>query len=163
MRYLLLLLLTTPLISLAAAKATPAPSHHKPIIITCPSAKAFKKNQQTLHWSATGGWQGYQKSFATKLGAFLGAQWQGVAIGQITCLYQPANKFTFPISIYYNKIVFEPKGQYWGKNKGGYRDCASKNPANCAFVVRPKKKGGDPYQDLTQFKANHHTKLQQGF
>lgn len=133
------------------------------ILMQCPSVKAFSKNHKTLYWSAKGGWQGYQKSFATKLKRFLGAQWQGVAIGQITCLYQPSDKLTFPVEIDYNKITFEPRNKPWSKNQHGFRNCVSHNPKDCAFYVRPKKAKTNPYAALTKYKATHHQQLQQGF
>ncbi|HYF98226.1 MAG TPA: T4SS-associated protein EirA, partial [Coxiellaceae bacterium] len=36
----------------------------------------------------------------------------------------------------YNKLVFEPSGNSWGQNMGGYINCPSSNVNDCPFQVQ---------------------------
>ena len=106
----------------------------KPML--CPSVNAVTLNAKSRLWSAPGGWHSYDTSFANTLTKYLGAQWNGVVVGQVTCLYQPADNNSLPIMLYYNKLVFEPKTSTWSANMGGYRNCHQAGPADCPFFVR---------------------------
>lgn len=131
---------------------------------TCPLPSAFKKDPNSLLWADGKSWQSHEQSFATKLGKFMGAQWSGVALGQIICLYQPANKLTFPVQVDYGVLTREPMGGSWSKNLGGYRNCSSNSVSDCAFIPQPTAKKMDPYQALEQYKEQHpDANEQQGF
>src|SRR3989338_8834407 len=115
-----------------------------PIVRICPPASALHKNPKTLMWSAKGGWKSYQKSLAEHIDGFVGAQWQGVAVGQVSCIYKPANSYAFQISLFFNTITLEPSGNLWTKNLGGYRNCVSANLADCPFILKPATQTQDP-------------------
>ena len=102
----------------------------------CPSIDQLNKDSAALTWSAPGGWQSYQKSFAVKINRFTGAQWSGIQIGQIICTYGSNEKGTFPIQLLYNKLVFQPTGGAWGQNMGGYINCKSNDLNDCPFPVK---------------------------
>lgn len=147
--------------STVAVAAAPPQSVHA----ICPAPNTLTKDPKTMLWSAPGGWKSYQSSFANKMGKFMGAQWDGVEVGQVVCLYQPADPYAFVVQLFYNKIVFEPTNPPWSKNLKGYRNCASHNLNDCAFMIRLKPKGNkNIYQQLDNYKKdNSQANQQQGF
>ncbi len=102
----------------------------------CPSIDQLVKDPQKLTWSAAGGWQGYQQSFASSILTFTGVQWAGIQVGQVICTYKGKEKDTFPIQLVYNKLVLQPSGGAWGQNMGGYINCTSANVNDCPFPVQ---------------------------
>ncbi len=106
----------------------------------CPSIDQLSKDSSALTWSAPGGWQSYQKSFAIKVNHFTGAQWSGIQVGQIICTYRSNEADTFPIQLLYNKLVFQPTGGTWGQNMGGYINCKSNDINDCPFPVKLTQK-----------------------
>lgn len=133
------------------------------LVFTCPTVQQLHHNPHTLKWTGPSGWKSYSQSFATKIDHFSGAQWTGVEVGQITCIYKPATLNTFAVSLVFNKLTYEPKGENWGDNKGGYRNCLADDPADCSFKVKPAEKAGDPYQTLENYKTHHTAELEQAF
>lgn len=165
-----LLLLATPCY-LLAADTTTAPSHpHSTTmantkIMACPTPNALKKNPDPnkLNWTADHGqFKSYAKSFVTTIKHFLGAQWQGANVGQITCLYAGESSDHFPIQLVYHTLALEPcqtstsnktdnaddagdtgnNHPAWTKNQGGYCNCKSDHVTSCQFLVQlePKQK-----------------------
>ena len=163
-----IILICTAFISCNAfADNTPTTSSTQPtgIQAICPAPDTLTKDSKTMLWSAPGGWKSYQTSFAMKIRSFLGAQWDGVAVGQVVCLYQPSDQFAFAIQLFYDKIVFEPKNKPWSNNLKGYRNCTSHHLKDCSFVIRVKpKEDADIYQSLQNYKKDPSTQnQQQGF
>jgi len=136
----------------------------------CPQPKQLIKNQKTLTWSAPGGWKSYDQSFVQKISEFRGAQWAGVNIGQIACVYTGTNKLTFPVILVFNKLTTAPSSGSWSsnlhKNKqryaSGYYSCPSLTISNCPFHPVIKKTARNPYQDLNAIKQEPASQ-QQGF
>lgn len=152
-RYLLMLSLLFTLPTFAQ----PTPSITTPTSIvkktfTCPPINALKRNPQKLTWSAPGGWQSYSISFDQKIVTFLGAQWRGQVVGQLTCLYRGDAEKTFPVLLVATAIVEEPTVDAWSKNLDGYRNCISRKQADCPFVVRLGTKHQDIYKEALDLK-----------
>lgn len=113
----------------------------------CPSAAALQLDPQKHVWSAVGGWKSYDVSFVRNVTQFIGAQWTGVNIGQLTCVYAGMPEGTFPIKLVSNHLfhfpykitVVEDNGNgvittrpsKWLHPEGGYINCYSKLQLDC--------------------------------
>lgn len=159
MRNILIFFIGIFFLSCAFAQDKPAPEKPTPEKrfrdISCPPVSALKKDPKKLNWSAEGGWKSYELSFVNHIAGFMGAQWHGVKIGQITCVYQGQALHAFPILLVFNTIAVEPDGGEWSKNLGGYKNCVSSSQSECNFLVPLKPKQGNIYQELEQFKQKH--------
>jgi len=103
---------------------------------TCPSIDQLKKTK--MRWSGPEGWKSSDDSFVDEIAYFMGAQWIGIKVGQIVCKYKGKREFTFPVTLERNDILVPtPKGERWGKDLGGYKQCGSKNPKICPFYIEP--------------------------
>ncbi len=101
----------------------------------CPQPSKLIKNG--LYWgTATGGWKSYSESFDTTITSFLGAQWVGVNVGKMICIYKGNLAISFPITLQNDILSQVPSGDLWGKDQGGYRNCHSTNMTDCPFVVK---------------------------
>jgi len=101
----------------------------------CPAPSALIKNG--LYWgTSTGGWRSYSESFDTSVVSFIGAQWVGVNVGKMICLYKGNLSMSFPINVQNDTLSLTPSGALWGKDQGGYRNCHSSNVYDCPFVVK---------------------------
>lgn len=122
--------------------------------LSCPKINDLKKDPIKMVWFAKDGWLSYAASFATHIDKFLGAQWQGVNLGKITCLYASNQKMTFPIALEYNLLVYQPTGGNWTKNLGGYVNCKASNQDQCMFMPQIEPKVGDVYEQASQLFKN---------
>ena len=75
---------------------------------SCPPATALSYNNKTYIWTAPGGWKSQDMSFATEVSAFKGAEWQGVTVGKLACLYTPGTPDDFPIALSQNAMIKKP-------------------------------------------------------
>jgi len=148
-------------------RATP---YHRPntyknpntILVTtlCPPVKSLMRSPSTQYWAAPGGWQSPNMSFLTTLDTFVGAQWVGVNVGHIICIYAETKRHTFPVTLQQHQLIPVPKvGGLWSANKGGYEECVSHNPHDCPFSVEVHKPIKDVYKQLDFFHQinNHHS------
>lgn len=144
---LLFLLLLLPLSLLAeTAKKHPSP-------ISCPSIDQLYRDPTTLLWkSKRGGWKSFAPSFATRATTFLGAQWQGVKVGNLFCVYQ-GDPTTFSINLHYYTLTKEPTSESWGKNNKGLRNCYSNNTHDCLFTPVPAPNNTSLDQQLDSIKS----------
>ncbi|WP_100623460.1 T4SS-associated protein EirA [Candidatus Coxiella mudrowiae] len=78
--------------------------------LSCPKISDLQKDSRKMVWFTKNGWLSYAASFATHIDKFLGAQWQGVNLGNITFLYASNEKMTFPIALEYKLLVYQT---YW--------------------------------------------------
>ncbi len=115
---------------------------------TCPRPDQLQKDENMI-WHGPNDWKSYNQSFADEIGEFLGAQWLGINVGKVICIYSAKNKTTFPITLERNAIVPSPVGGMWGPDQGGHKDCHASMPADCPFVIEaPKKPATDVYEDI---------------
>ncbi len=148
-----------------AAVSTPLPSSNTSINVNqasstvtpeaiqqfCPDPSILVKDPVAGTWSAPGGWQSYTQSFASSVLRFNGVQWAGIQVGQVICTYQGKEKNTFPIQLVYNKLVLQPTGGQWGKNLGGYINCATANVQDCPFLTKIEQ-SANVYEEATAIK-----------
>ena len=118
----------------------------------CPAMDQLKLNTQSKIWTSPGGWKAYEKSFGTKIKRFVGAQWIGVKLGQIICIYQPVGSFTFPVFVYYNKQVIQPSTNAWVKVEKNRFNCALNDLKMCIFSPLQSQKQIDPDDIASQIK-----------
>jgi len=114
----------------------------------CPKANTLTKT--VLHWKSGNIWISRQRSFANKIDKFIGAQWIGVNIGQIVCLYKGDNSFTFPVILQtiHPVLIRKPHSRHWFKTKRGYKECFSSNVKDCKFYQKNLHTAVDPYKQI---------------
>jgi hypothetical protein len=101
----------------------------------CPSPQELVKNG--FYWgAATNGWKSYSESFDTSVVSFVGAQWVGIKVGKMVCIYKGNLALSFPITIQNDTLAQAPQGGMWGQDQGGYRNCRSTNMLDCPFIVQ---------------------------
>ncbi len=104
----------------------------------CPPISAiYKKNAL---WWAHESWRSYSQSFVEKITRFVGAQWVGVNLGHIICLYRGQEAFTFPISLQRSTLIQEPTSGHWEKRPNGYLVCISNKRSDCPFPRQKQEK-----------------------
>lgn len=130
----------------------------------CPAPDELTKDPDAMTWQAKGGWRSFDKSFADSISIFLGAQWQGVEVGNVVCLYQSSDSSTFSVVLQYGSLTYQPIGGKWSKNLGGYENCKSKKRKDCYFTPKPDAKAsGTLYQQAEQLKNDSGGQQEQGF
>lgn len=119
----------------------------------CPQPTDLIKNG--LYWGvATNSWKSYSESFDTSVSSFIGAQWVGINVGKMICLYKGNLSMSFPISLQNDTLAQTPSGGLWGNDLGGYRNCHSTNVLDCPFVVKTQSVNIQQiYQSLDFFKG----------
>lgn len=119
----------------------------------CPSAEKLTKTD--LFWNAPGGWVSYGESFDTKVTQFVKAEWIGINVGKIICIYKGDKRFAFPIALEqkHTKIVPSPTGHFWSKDLGGHKVCISQHSKDCPFQFERPKQEEDIYKGLDFFKG----------
>lgn len=124
-------------------------------IVYCPPVSALTKDPIKQTWSAKGGFKSYDLSFVTKITDFLGAQWRGATVGQVTCVYKGSPKNSFNVLLYFGTLSQEPLTVNWGKNLGGYRNCIARKRKiqECPFEVLLKPKNQNIYDEIEKFKS----------
>lgn len=142
-------------ISDAAAQGAPAaPNSAELIRDVCPPLDALVLNPQTQVWSSRNGWKSASTSFLRTLDSFVGAQWIGVGIGQVICVYTKTDRSTFPVTLQRSNLVPAPKvGGLWSADKGGYMECKSNDVYQCPFFVQVPKKQENVYEQLDFYKG----------
>lgn len=146
--YFLMLLL---IVNTAYADNTP---------ITCPPVeKVFPSAEH--HWgTADGRFRSLSTSHASALAAFRVAQWQGVSVGHVICVYEPKGQhknFFFPVELYFNDLVYEPlQFKHWQAQSKAHQTyhCVSHHVSDCPFVVRPKPADTDIYKAALELRKN---------
>jgi hypothetical protein len=163
---LVVALLSGPSIVEAALNTgnTPAPASQQVIdqqngtqvtlsTVYCPLPTDLIKNG--LFWgTAVGGWKSYSESFDANVSRFIGAQWVGINVGKMVCIYKGNLALSFPITVQNDTLALAPSGGLWGKDLGGYRNCHSSNPADCPFIVKAQSVNiNQIYKSLDFFKG----------
>lgn len=120
----------------------------------CPAVENLVKDPEDQTWSADGGWESNAPSFINKLTSFVGAQWVGVSVGEIICLYARSGRAEFPVALQRRTLVPAPRvGGLWSEDKGGYRECLSADIHSCPFFIQVPLPPKDIYEELDFFKG----------
>lgn len=114
----------------------------------CPEKEKLVKTN--MIWTAEDKWKSHDESFAEKISEFLGAQWTGINLGTILCIYGDQAVVDFPVALepIYVMLALEPQNDNWSVNIKGYRFCHSTNTQDCGFMVQQPKKQGPLYDDI---------------
>jgi hypothetical protein len=120
---------------------------------TCPRLESLVQDSQ-MKWGAPGGWKSSDPSFVRSLTQFIGAQWSGVNVGEVLCLYIKSGRSDFPVTLRKQIIVLSPTGGGWSADKGGYKDCTSTDIRECAFEIpQNTKTRRSIYEELDFYKG----------
>lgn len=124
----------------------------------CPNIEDIAKSGTS--WETTDGkWKSFSESTSTKIKSFIGAQWVGLKVGKIICLYQPEEELSFPIAMeqVHSEIVLEPTGPNWSALVTDRRLCKSINIEDCSYYLQPPPDTSDIYKGLeyTGVKKNY--------
>lgn len=159
--YLKTILITISMILWTIIKAAPATDSEKSVTSTptvansdllkinyCPEIQKLTKN--AMIWTVENQWRSHSESFAEQISSFIGAQWVGVKIGTIICLYDSKDAFDFPIALepIHTMLVLEPQGDNWSVNVKGYRICHSTSTQDCGFMIQQPKTAGSVYEQI---------------
>lgn len=132
---------------------TPLPNSIKTTNEYCPSPTTLVKKD--LYWSAPGGWVSYGESFDDKITQFTKAEWIGINVGKIVCVYKGNERLAFPIALEQKRphLSPSPTGPNWSKDLGGRKECVSDQVANCPFQLIKAQAPKDIYKDLDFFQG----------
>jgi hypothetical protein len=120
----------------------------------CPPVEALVRNPEKQSWAAPGGWKTTSPSFLRTIDSFVGAQWVGVSIGEVICVYAKSSRSSFPVTLQRGKLVPTPLvGGVWSEDKGGYMECKSNEVKNCPFFTQVPKKMENVYEQLDFYKG----------
>lgn len=97
----------------------------------CPEVGKLMKKE--MFWGAPGGWKSYSQSFVDVIDSFSGAQWVGVNVGKMLCVYKGKGSFEFPVVLQNDTLTPVPEGPKWVKQSGGYINCLSGDVLDCPF------------------------------
>jgi hypothetical protein len=121
----------------------------------CPKAEdlVLKKTADGIKWATKDDkWQTYTPTLSTKIMGFIGAQWQGIKVGSVICLYNTNEAVPFPAALEQklSQLVLEPKniGGWSAHVDGGRGLCISTNIAVCPYYVQETKDIKDFYQEI---------------
>lgn len=138
----------------ALAQTPATPSNVKLTQSFCPAPDTLVKKD--LYWSAPGDWISYGESFDTKITQFTKAEWVGINVGKIICVYKGDKRLAFPIALEQKRhhLTPAPSGVNWGKELHGRKECyGNNNVANCPFNLIQSTVPEDPYKELDFFKG----------
>lgn len=134
----------------------------------CPHKSEIQKNPIKGNWTAqttSGSWKSYDMSFATNLTRFVGAQWTGANIGQLTCIYhseqrftmqgQPTVQHTLPVLLVFHTLTFQPTKGQWKHVARGVYNCYSTKQSDCPFKINIKPSVGNIYQEAESLKNDN--------
>jgi hypothetical protein len=115
----------------------------------CPKSEDLFK--QEVYWATKDDkWKSYTSSSADKVINFIGAQWAGIRVGKIICLYQTNEAVAFPLAIerVMSQGVSEPSGLGWSAEANNFRLCKSASIADCGFYYEPPRDTSNIYNEI---------------
>jgi hypothetical protein len=123
----------------------------KPVQITkfCPQIEELTKKGD--FWVTTDNkWKNFTPSSATKVLNFLGAQWVGIKVGKIICLYQTNEAVAFPLSLeqLISQPIPEPSKLGWSALVDNRKFCKSTNVADCPYLAEPQQDNRNIYKEI---------------
>lgn len=120
----------------------------------CPPVGSLVRDETTQQWSGPGGWKTTSPSFLRSVDTFVGAQWVGVSIGEVICIYIKTTRSSFPVMLKRGKLVPAPvSGGLWSEDKGGYMECKANDVHHCPFWIQAPKKEKNVYEQLDFYKG----------
>jgi len=128
--------------------AAPPPVTVKKQMLYCPQPQELTSDGPW--WYVGTIWKSYSRSFVEHIQSFSGAQWLGVKVGKIICLYKGKEKFTFPVALetVHPVLVPMPTGENWITTKEGYKTCLSDNVKDCPFTQQKRTDVSNIYEQI---------------
>lgn len=148
----------TPLVALILTLSAGAPA--ETTIRYCPPIQSLVKDTQSLQWSTASGWTSYSPSFAHHIKQLMGAQWQGINVGTLFCVYQGDGQ-NFNIVLQAPGLVNSPlhialpkdhPKSLWHTNPKGFLECFSHQRTHCPFIAHNQVTDQDPYRSILELK-----------
>lgn len=118
--------------------------------IFCPKpSELVKKNGK---WESTTRirWLSYETSFANEVAFFMGAQWQGVKVGPMSCIYQSSDINVFPITLQNDHMFEMPTQANWSAGEENAVNCVSNTVEDCPLTPHIKTNTPDTTQQIFQ-------------
>lgn len=150
------LLVTSIVCSSNADTADAIDSTQSTPLLNCPSVDELVKDD--LWWSArNGAWKCYTQSFTTRIKSFIGAQWTGIKVGKVICLYIGDEAVAFPVALeqVHSQPILEPLSSSWSAPISNYKLCKSSNVADCGFQTQPAPDSSNIYDQIKYIGGNH--------
>lgn len=124
--------------------STPSPQEK----LYCPEPSTLQKDRGW--WKFSDLWKSDSQSSGKKIKEFLGAQWLGVKVGKIICLYSEEEKYAFPVALITIRsvLILEPTSSSWLSTKEGHKQCISNNVLDCPFMQSQKNENVDIYEQI---------------
>lgn len=115
----------------------------------CPYIENIIK-QEELWVTNDSKWKSYTPSSASKVVSFIGAQWAGVKVGKIICLYQTNEAVAFPLAIEQinSQSILEPSEFGWSALTKSHKFCKSASIADCPFNAELQKDNSNVYKGI---------------
>jgi hypothetical protein len=129
-----------------ASQAKPADDH----TLYCPKQSELYK--EDMFWHGPNTWRDYSASFVKNINNFAGAQWVGVNVGKIICLYKGVEASDFPVALERDNLMKKPDGENWKTDPSGYQICKSDNIMDCPFSPQEVKSNENVYDFLSNIK-----------
>jgi hypothetical protein len=134
--------------SWAAAPTNNAKPNVQSEFLYCPEPKELSRIN--LWWKVGDIWKSYSESFAEHIQTFTSAQWIGVKVGKIICIYKGREALTFPVALEtaHPVLVPEPTGENWTTIKEGYKQCFSNDVKDCPFTQQKRTDTSNIYEEI---------------
>ena len=116
----------------------------------CPKQSELYKKE--MFWHGPNTWRDYSASFVKNINNFAGAQWVGVNVGKVICLYKGVEENNFPVALERDNLMKKPEGENWKSDASGYKICKSDNILDCPFVPQEVKSNENVYDFLSNIK-----------
>lgn len=148
---------------LNVAVATTSAAPQQPGYYYCPPPADLLQKPGQRTWYAKGGWKSYDPSFLQHVTKFLGAQWSGVNLGQLACIYTGTPGTTFPVKLISSHYFHFPGGlpnTKWGQPQPGLINCKTHSRFDCPLVPVVKQQQGTMMEQLRQIKPRTATTQQ---
>ena len=122
-------------------------------VLFCPEPDQLVRHG--LWWEAGKLWKSYSQSFVQDIDSFIGAQWIGINVGKIICLYKGKQRITFPVALepVHPLLVISPTAPNWITTEHDYKKCTSNDVKDCPFNIR-KPKVFDNLYDQIKYRLN---------
>tara|TARA_B110000459_G_C16624237_1_gene503955 strand:- start:1868 stop:2341 length:474 start_codon:yes stop_codon:yes gene_type:complete len=106
-------------------------------IIYCPQVNSLTKYE--LAWFGKSNlikWKSTEPSLSEDAATFSGAQWDGIQVGSISCVYQSSDVLSFPIVLKNNHMFKQPHNTNWTADNNDTYICRSNNPKDCPLYPK---------------------------
>lgn len=116
--------------------------------IYCPEVSDLKKNGMHWHSKTITSWKSYESSFVDHVESFIGAQWNGIKVGTISCIYSSKEENVFPVSIQNKYMFVEPTQTTWKTGSDGYLNCIASEVKECPLTPYVEKKAPKDTEEI---------------